>query len=54
MAGAESLGVVKSESVLAQELLVRCHRDGTDGVISFPQLGIDFVHGKLEHALGAL
>ena len=54
MSGAESLGVVSAYSVLAQELLERCRLDGVDGIISFPQFGTDFVHGKLEHALGAL
>ena len=54
MSGAESLGVVDAESCLAMEMLDRLQSRGEDGVIEFPTEWTDFVHGKLEHALGAL
>ena len=53
IAGAESLGVVAANSILARELLERLQNTGLDGVISFPEEWKDFHAGKLEHALGA-
>ena len=54
IAGAEQLGVVSAESVLAREILDRMQKDGKlRGVISFPQFGSNFKNGNLRHALGA-
>ena len=54
LAGADALSTVNSNSKLAREMIQRICRDGADkGIIGFPEMGTNFVHGKLEAALGA-
>ena len=53
VAGAETEGVQAADSPLARELLIRFMEEGLEGYIPFPNFGINFPKGKLEHAMGA-
>ena len=53
IAGAESLGTVKAESILADEILERLRIKGVHRTIEFPDVWTDFRHGNLGYAIGA-
>ena len=53
MAGAETLGAVKADSVLAREMINRLQQTDHRAIVEFPVQWTDFQHGNLMHALGA-
>ena len=51
--GAESLGVVAADSVIARELHELFNVEGAAGVLEFPRVLKDWRHGNIKNALGA-